>query len=142
MVYKTIIVALDCSETSEKVIAALNSLKIDSQTQIVLSHVFAEPTPGNELNADDFQQPRSTVYQQVQQQLEAYQANFVNSKIEIVSGDPAEEIICLANIYNADLIILGTRGLTGFQRVIEGSVSGQVLAEASCSVFVVKVAEN
>lgn len=142
MVYKTIVVALDCSETSDKVIAALNSLKINSQTQIILSHVLSDFIPDRDLDPDRPQQSWETLYQQVEQQLKDYQIAFADSKIEIVSGDPTEEIIRLANIYNADLIILGSRGLIGLQRVIEGSVSSQVVAEACCSVLVVKVAED
>ena len=48
-----------------------------------------------------------------------------------------EEILRLANIYQADLIILGTRGLKGVERIFHDSVSSQVVAEASCSVLVV-----
>ncbi|ACK72177.1 UspA domain protein [Gloeothece citriformis PCC 7424] len=138
--YKTIVVALDCGETSERVIGALNTLKIEDQTKIIFSHVLRDPNP--ELDPDRPTQSRETLYQRVEEQLEGYQTDFPNSQIEIASGDPAEEIIRLGNIYQADLIILGTRGLTGFKRVIEGSVSGQVVAEASCSVFVVKVSES
>ncbi|WP_013321391.1 universal stress protein [Gloeothece verrucosa] len=140
--YNTIIVALDCSDTSEKVIAALKTLKIDSQTHIIFSHVLPEPTPDNDLDADRPQASPEQLYQEAEQQLLTYQSAFADSEIEIVSGDVAEEIIRLANIYAADLIILGTRGLTGLQRVIEGSVSGQVVAEASCSVFVVKTPQE
>jgi nucleotide-binding universal stress UspA family protein len=63
----------------------------------------------------------------------------VASEIELVTGDPAEEIIRLANIYKADLIVIGSRGLTGMNRIVQGSVSGQVVEEAHCSVFVVKL---
>jgi nucleotide-binding universal stress UspA family protein len=55
-----------------------------------------------------------------------------------VTGDVAEEIVRLANIYKADLIVIGCRGLTGLKRILEGSVSSQVVGEAVCSVLVVK----
>ena len=55
-----------------------------------------------------------------------------------MSGDPAEEILRLANIYEADLIAIGCRGLTGLKRILEGSVSAEVVAEAPCSVLVVR----
>ncbi|MFO5527272.1 MAG: universal stress protein, partial [Cuspidothrix sp.] len=47
-------------------------------------------------------------------------------------------IICLANIYKAELILIGSRGLTGMKRIVQGSVSSQVMEEANCSVLVVK----
>ncbi|HEY9644886.1 MAG TPA: universal stress protein, partial [Chroococcidiopsis sp.] len=61
------------------------------------------------------------------------------SEVEVTSGDPAEEIVRLAHIHNADLIVMGSRGLTGLSRVLQGSVSGQVVADAPCSVLVVKL---
>jgi nucleotide-binding universal stress UspA family protein len=54
-------------------------------------------------------------------------------------GNPAEEIIRLASIYEADLIVLGSRGLTGVNRILKGSVSSQVVSEAPCTVMVVKL---
>lgn len=62
----------------------------------------------------------------------------VDSHLELVNGDPAEEIIRLANIHKADLIVIGSRGLTGMTRIVQGSVSSQVVEEAHCSVLVVK----
>jgi nucleotide-binding universal stress UspA family protein len=59
----------------------------------------------------------------------------------MVTGDPSEEIIRLANIYQADLIVIGSRGLTGMNRILQGSVSSQVVENAHCSVLVVKLAE-
>ncbi|MEA5510364.1 universal stress protein [Crocosphaera sp. UHCC 0190] len=135
---KTILVALDCSTTSEPVIQALDALYIPSHSKIILAHVL--PSSDNEVESHPEQphQLQSLRYQQVEQQLQAYQGQVSGSQMEIVNGDPAEEIIRLANIYNADLIVIGTRGLQGVTRVIERSVSDQVVAEATCSVFVVK----
>lgn len=59
-------------------------------------------------------------------------------ELEIVSGEPAEEILRLANIHKVDLIAIGCRGLTGLKRILEGSVSAEVVAEAPCSVLVVR----
>ncbi|MBC6435836.1 universal stress protein, partial [Nostoc sp. HG1] len=41
-------------------------------------------------------------------------------------------------IYKTDLIIIGSRGLMGMKRIVQGSVSSQVVEEANCSVLVVK----
>ncbi|MFM6456178.1 MAG: universal stress protein, partial [Planktothrix sp.] len=78
-------------------------------------------------------------YRHIEKQLRGYQDQLdCQTEIEIVVGDPAEEIIRLANIYKADLIIIGSRGLTGVKRIVEGSVSSLVVSEANCSVWVVK----
>ena len=135
---KTIIVALDCSEMSDQVVEALQTLHIESETKIILSHVIPSPELDDQLPVDRPHQSQELLYQNIEKELHYYQSQIPGSKLELVNGDPAEEIIRLANIYQADLIVIGTRGLKGFERVINGSVSSQVLADAPCSVFVVK----
>lgn len=136
---KTILVALDSSDMAEKVLDSLNTLQIQPQTKIILSHVLPALATGSDLAADRPHQSQESLYQQVEKQLQTYQSQLPGSEIEIASGDPTEELICLANIYQADLIVIGTRGLKGVKRVIEGSVSSQVVADAPCSVFIVKI---
>ena len=137
---KTIVVALDGSELSERVIQTLQELQLQSATKIILSHVVPPPESNLEMVADRPQTDLEAVpYRNIEKQLQSYQANLPGeSELEIVSGDPAEEIIRLANIYQADLIVIGSRGLTGVKRIIQGSVSSQVVEEAPCSVLVVK----
>ena len=138
LVLETIVVALN-TDLSERVVEALNTLQIQPKTKIIFSHVL--PSTQSDDVADQPHQPPESLYQNVEKQLQVYQAHFPGSEIEIVSGDPSEEINRLANIYQADLIVIGTRGLKGVKRVIEGSVSSQVVADAACSVLVVKPEE-
>jgi len=53
-------------------------------------------------------------------------------------GYPTEKILEVADQMQADLIVLGCRGLGGFQRLLLGSVSDGVLHHAHCSVMVVR----
>lgn len=133
----TIVVALDSSDTSECVIQGLKCLQIQPSTKIILCHVLPSPDTISDLPPDRPSQPRESV-DYAEKQLHAYQAQLPNSEVEIVSGDPAEEIVRLANIYHADLIAIGSRGLTGFKRIVENSVSSQVVADAPCAVLVIK----
>jgi len=137
----TILVALDDSELSERVLQMLEQLPIRPETKVILSHVV--PATGTSLDqAADQPQTRGgdSPYQYIEKKLQACQANLsCQSDLEIISGDPAEEIIRLANIHQSDLILMGNRGLTGMNRIIQGSVSSQVVTEAPCSVLVVKM---
>lgn len=137
---KTILVALDDSDITDRVIETLQQLIVSEDTKIVLSHVFPTSESQIELPADrPISEFPALSYLQVEKQLQSYQAQLtVKSEIEMVTGDPAEEIIRLANIYKADLIVIGTRGLTGMNRIVQGSVSGEVVEQAPCSVLVVK----
>lgn len=136
---KTIVVALDVSEISELVIQSIHELQLQPTTKIILSHVIP-PSENEELVADRPQsRSEGLPYLDTEKQLQSYEDELPgDSVIEIVSGDPAEEIIRLANIYQADLIVIGSRGLTGLERIIQGSVSSQVVENAPCSVLVVK----
>jgi len=84
-------------------------------------------------------QGNEIAYREVEKLLQSYQEMLpCQSELEIVAGEPAPEILRLANIYKVDLIAIGCRGLTGLKRILEGSVSAEVVAEAPCSVLVVR----
>ena len=51
-------------------------------------------------------------------------------------GEPAETILAVARERGADLIVLGTHGRSGLERLLKGSVAEAVLAEAPCGVFI------
>lgn len=52
----------------------------------------------------------------------------------ILAGDPAEELIRKAVKWHADLIVIGSQGLSAIERMILGSVSLKVATEARCPV--------
>jgi nucleotide-binding universal stress UspA family protein len=53
-------------------------------------------------------------------------------------GDPREEILQLAGILGADLIVVGSRGRGGLRRLLLGSVSSYVVEHSSVSTLVVR----
>ena len=140
MVLNTVLVALDGSDITERVIQTLDNLLLSQDSKVILCHVIPTSDPELEQPADRPKSDSSRVYYwQFEKQLQAYQSQLsCKSELEVVSGDPAAEIICLANIYKAELILIGSRGLTGMKRIVQGSVSSQVMEEANCSVLVVK----
>jgi quercetin dioxygenase-like cupin family protein len=56
----------------------------------------------------------------------------------VAEGDPAEEILRLAETLRCDVIVMGTHGRTGLGRFLTGSVAEGVLRKALCPVLVVK----
>jgi nucleotide-binding universal stress UspA family protein len=53
-------------------------------------------------------------------------------------GDPAKEIVRLAEHENIDWIVIGTHGRTGLARVLMGSVAEVVVRHAPCPVLAYK----
>jgi nucleotide-binding universal stress UspA family protein len=52
-------------------------------------------------------------------------------------GDAATEILAVARMSRANVIVMGTRGRTGLRRLLIGSVARNVLQHAPCSVLIV-----
>ena len=59
---------------------------------------------------------------------------FVHARI----GEAAHEILALAEEVGADLIVVGSKRMTGLERLILGSTSDRVMREAGCSVEIAR----
>ncbi|NEP86102.1 MAG: universal stress protein [Okeania sp. SIO2C2] len=141
MAFKTIIVALSNSNSDlDLVIQALAEFHLTSETRVILSHVVAAEKSDLDRKADQPQaEGKNISVGEFEKQLKVYREKLpCTTEVEVTTGDPTEEIVRLSNIYNADLIVIGSRGLKGINRILQGSISSQVVAEANCSVFVVK----
>jgi nucleotide-binding universal stress UspA family protein len=65
-------------------------------------------------------------------------ADRVHFFVHVRIGHAAEEILGLAREVGADLIIVGSKGLTGVERLVLGSVAERVVREAGCTVEVAR----
>lgn len=105
--------------------------------------VFADPT-GTGTAVDAYR-----AYEQSMPQLRATHAAYARERgadlaakgfittTEQREGDAASEIIEAAKAHDADCIVIGSRGQTGFRRFMVGSVARSVLFHSSCSVLIV-----
>lgn len=59
--------------------------------------------------------------------------------VTAVHGLPVDELVKASE--NADMIVLGRRGMGGFARLLMGSVSSQVAQHAQCPVLIVPSAD-
>jgi nucleotide-binding universal stress UspA family protein len=55
----------------------------------------------------------------------------------VVSGDPSDALISVAQEVSADLVVVGNRGMSGKRRFILGSVPNKISHHAPCSVLIV-----
>jgi nucleotide-binding universal stress UspA family protein len=60
---------------------------------------------------------------------------------EIIQGSPRQVIVDEAESWGADLIMMGSRGLGAWNRLLLGSVSSAVVNHAKCSVEIVRTPE-
>ena len=82
------------------------------------------------------------IHKDSEKQLEAIIAQRVPKNLTartlIGHGNPAHEIVRLAEEEKADLIVIATHGHTGFHHLVVGSVAEKVIRLAHCPVFAVR----
>ena len=69
---------------------------------------------------------------------ERAQASGIAAETHSEEADPAEAILDVAQRVNADLIVVGSRGLSGLKRFVIGSVSSKVSQHAHSNVMIVR----
>jgi nucleotide-binding universal stress UspA family protein len=65
-------------------------------------------------------------------------AGVATSAHVLTKGPPADETVKYAEDQEADLIVTGSRGRTGIQRILLGSVASRIVQLAHCPVLVVR----
>ena len=137
---KKIILATDFSETSKD--ASYNALLLAQtfKAELKALHVF-DPSAWNvrSLTTDASVGGPEEARQRGKDILEELAKSF-DLEVETIfaEGDPGHEIVRVAEELNADLVVLGTHGLTGLKRITIGSVAEFVGRHAPCAVFTVR----
>lgn len=119
MIHK-ILVPLDGSELSERILTHVRRLMVRDRTEIVLIHVLPE---------------KSTPPSEDEIQTASYLTNLVDRLVEsgvsahshLLSGDPSTEILSFAAAAEPSLIAMSTHGRGGLGRWTRGSVAERVL---------------
>lgn len=82
--------------------------------------------------------------QRKKDELEAFRAAAVKegaaATMVVIRGSPWAQVVETAKSWNADLIVIGTRGLTGLKHMLMGSTAERVVRHATCPVLVVHAA--
>ncbi len=137
---KTILVAVDGSEFSEKAVRYGCAIGPALNAEIILLHVVpmvVSATPYHDTVSD---QPFLAL-QKVGEDILS-KAKKIAGSVPVTDlldhGDPAGRIIEIAKERNVDLIIMGSRGLSGIRRLFTGSISDKVTNQAGCPVMIVR----
>ncbi|HSQ56104.1 MAG TPA: universal stress protein [Gemmata sp.] len=110
-------------------------------TQAYFHALNLAETYGASLTVAHVRTPGAEGKDRIREQLE--QVRPENPRIPVshvlLEGDPATEIARFAADARIDVIVIGTHGRTGVDRLVMGSVAERVMREAPCSVLVVKL---
>jgi nucleotide-binding universal stress UspA family protein len=145
-VFNRIVVGTDGSETaSEAVRQAIDLAKLSGASLNIVS-AYA-PLSGKRVGDEKQGAPDDVQYEigpreDVNLVLDAVAATAKSDGIEVqthpVEGDPAEGILTVAEQTDADLIVVGNKGMAGARRFLLGSVPNKVSHHAPCSVIIVR----
>jgi nucleotide-binding universal stress UspA family protein len=75
----------------------------------------------------------------VSRDVTALHAAGVHVESRVLQGDPRDTLVEEARRLGANLLVVGSHGRTGFDKLVMGSVSSHVMAHAPCSVLLVKL---
>jgi nucleotide-binding universal stress UspA family protein len=133
-----ILVALDGSHFSEKALdQALSMAKICNSKVFAISVVDLYPEV-MALAPELEEKLAEEVGETLERAKQAAEKENISCETIVRMGGPAYEFIVQeAKDRDIDLIVMGTRGKSAFQRVVIGSVAERVIAHAPCPVMVI-----
>jgi len=119
-----ILIPVDGSESVQEILLYVTSITPRSDTHITLLHVLppSREVSGGNTHADEIHDALA---------LDGWKVS-----IELRMGDPVEEIIKLALLLPATMLVMSTHGRSGLERIREGSVTEQVVKQSPCPVFI------
>ena len=66
----------------------------------------------------------------------------VQSRAVVIQGDPANQIVQLAEEEQVDMIVIATHGFSGWKKFMFGSVTEKVIRFAACPVLSIRAPQN
>jgi nucleotide-binding universal stress UspA family protein len=140
---RVIVVGVDFSDPSAEALAAAAELAREFGAVLHLVHALdlriPFVTPYEVAVPDAFlESARQAALDRLGALVDEKRAAGLDVKAHLASAPPASALSEVAEQIQADLVVTGSRGLTGLKHVILGSVAERTLRHASCSVLTVK----
>ena len=134
----TILFATDFSPSSDYAFNLASALARDYKARLLIAHVHELPTTAfGEFGALP---PDGEDAEAARERLAALRLPDASLDVKylLTEGVPATQILKLADEHGCDLIVVGSHGRRGLERLLMGSVAELVVRRAHCPVLVVK----
>ena len=151
--YRNIVVGTDGSETAKIAVSHAMALAQAGGGTLHIVHAYQNVSLGmaaiaagsggpavdlDRLN-DGLQENGAAVVAQVQAEAAA---GGVECRTHVVSGEPADVLVTVAEKVGADLIVVGNRGMSGVKRFMLGSVPNRISHHCPCNLLIVDTAHQ
>jgi nucleotide-binding universal stress UspA family protein len=141
--FKRILFPVDLSESSANIVPYVQTVarKFEAQIHILFAARVFEyftsiyvPHPSiNKFEKEIIAGAEKRLYEF----LDEHFSEFPNAKTAVVAGDASEEILSYTEDHHIDLVIMGTHGRKGMDKIIFGSVAERVVKMSPVPVMVV-----
>ena len=139
---RRILVPVDFSDSSARALRHAAKRAAESGVSLLVVHVVPADYGWLGLGRNELRDLDRSLQRQAADRLRAFGDENVGENVpadmEVRVGRPAEEIVAAARESRCDSIMLSTRGLTGLDRFLIGSVADRVARLAPCPVVLVR----
>jgi len=132
---KTIVVGYDRSDPSERALERAAELAAAYDAQVIVTNVAAPAKPGG--RPVDPAPPPPDATKRLARVTRHLEEHGVHARYAAAEGEPATTITSVAEEHDADLIVVGTRDATLFERLRRPSVSRAVAHRSDRDVLIV-----
>jgi nucleotide-binding universal stress UspA family protein len=137
--FKKMLIGYDGSAQSDKATESALALAQSLDSKVLLFAVARPPEPATMVEVDAMlDDAREHFEAQFKKIVQRAKELGVELQTDIAVGHPVEQIVHRAEIDHVDLIVLGRRGKSRFEKMLVGSTAEKVLRYAHCPVMVVR----
>ena len=140
--FQRIVCATDFSDTAEAAWEVACELAQVHRAELTLVHVFPDLPPSPDVAVPSvlqvWEEQRQWVSQELDRRVADAVARGLRGRAVLKMGPAAPSLVEAAKELDADLLVVGTHGRTGLERVLLGSVAEQVVRTAPSAVLTVK----
>jgi len=138
--FKTILCPVDFSETSARALAYASAIATWYEARLTVLYVapeFNEPPAAEVATREPLPGSRGDVVVRLRRLIEQAGSTAVDLQLLAEAGRAPDVIVNSAAVLKADLLVMGTHGLSGFNRLLLGSVTEKVARTTSCPLLTV-----
>ncbi len=139
--YTKILLATDGSENARRAANEAAGLARELSSHVTLVYIIQHPPSQSRMvkaNFDVHSLLEEDAKSEIKHTIDIFETEGLAYTLKVAIGDPAAEIIGIAEKEKADLIVIGSRGFGTLKGVFLGSVSQKVTYHATCPVMIVK----
>ncbi|MDE1765684.1 MAG: universal stress protein [Thaumarchaeota archaeon] len=140
---KHIMIPYDQSEPASRALEFATDLAIKYDSKISIVTCIVPQVPMNPVMSASYAETLVSMRKNAADAVSEIESKIkglgIPAKAEILEGvSVSNELLSYAESHQVDLIVMGSRGLGGFKKLLLGSVAGSVSQHSTCPVLIVK----